>query len=85
MTLADWISTAGISDAECARRLFVTRQALSRYLAHSRFPRPDVLRRIHDLTNGNVTANDFALPHSAQAAPSRHGKSGVRVSQVAAR
>lgn len=85
MTLADWISAEGISDAECARRLDVTRQALSRYLSHLRFPHPDVLRRIHNLTSGKVTANDFVLPHSAQAGTLRHGKSIARVSQVAAR
>lgn len=60
MTLATWLAASGITDAEFARQIGVTRQALSRYKAHSRFPRPDVLKRIHHVTTGSVTPNDFA-------------------------
>lgn len=68
MTLAKWISAADLTDAEFARRLGISRQALSRYKAGTRIPRPHILHRIMSLTNGAVTANDFVFVASRERA-----------------
>lgn len=62
MKISDWLDTAEIADSEFADRIGVSRQALSRYKAGTRTPRPTVLARIRAETNGRVTANDFLPP-----------------------
>jgi transcriptional regulator with XRE-family HTH domain len=59
MKISDWLDKADIADSEFADRIGVSRQALSRYKAGTRTPRPSVLARIRAETNGRVTANDF--------------------------
>lgn len=59
MKLKDWLSKHRISGSEFARRLNVTRAAVSRYSTEDRVPRPAILRRIHDATDGEVSAADF--------------------------
>lgn len=59
MNLDTYLLQHRISPAEFARRIKVGRMAVHRYLRGERFPRPDVLARIHYVTAGQVTANDF--------------------------
>lgn len=62
MTLGEYLSEHQISDRAFADKIGVTRQALHRYRRHERQPRPDVLRRIREATDGAVTPNDFLEP-----------------------
>lgn len=59
MTLNDWMITREKTNAELASAIGVTRQALSRYRLGLRMPRPEVIAKIKDATNGEVTATDF--------------------------
>jgi transcriptional regulator with XRE-family HTH domain len=68
MKISDWLAKADIADSEFADRIGVSRQALSRYKAGARTPRPNVLARIREATNGRVTANDFVPSDPTEAA-----------------
>lgn len=59
MKISDWLRTSEHSDTEFADRIGVSRQALSRYKAGTRMPRPEVLARIREATGNAVTADDF--------------------------
>lgn len=72
MKLSDYLITQQITPAEFARRIGVGRMSVHRYIRGERFPRPDVLQRIHQATKGRVTPNDFLLlsPTPAPGSPS---------------
>jgi predicted transcriptional regulator len=59
MTLSDYLNRAKINQAEFARRIGVTRFAVSLYLAGKRAPRPDVAKRIMEVSKGRVTAREL--------------------------
>lgn len=64
MKLREWRQEQGLSDAELARRLSTGRENVRRYQLppdHPQFqmPRKDMMRRIYELTDGQVTANEF--------------------------
>eukprot|EP00752_Nemacystus_decipiens_P016921 g15149.t1 len=59
MKLSDYLITQELSPAEFARRIEVGRMSVHRYISGERFPRPEVLARIHQETSGQVTPNDF--------------------------
>jgi len=59
MKLSAFVEGAKVPVGQFAVQLGVSRQTLHLYLTDQRFPRPDVLRRIHAATGGQVTANDF--------------------------
>jgi transcriptional regulator with XRE-family HTH domain len=61
MTLTSWLSKSKTSDADFALRIGVTRQALWRYKFAGRIPKPEIIARISEATNGRVTANDFVF------------------------
>jgi transcriptional regulator with XRE-family HTH domain len=58
MRLTDYLSTSGVSDADFAEAIRVSRQAVHRY-KHGRRPKWSVLDRIREVTGGAVTADDF--------------------------
>lgn len=58
MRLADYLATKGISQAEMARRIGVSRWSISRYCAGD-LPSRDKLERIAEATGGDVLPNDF--------------------------
>jgi len=62
MKIEAWLKQAGIADPDFADRIGVSRQALWRYKAGIRTPRPAVLVRIREATDGHVSANDFLAP-----------------------
>jgi len=68
MKLRDWLEKEGISGNEFARRLGVAKATVSRYATDDRIPRPAILRRIHDETNGEVSAPDFMFCGQAESA-----------------
>lgn len=85
MTLASWLSETKISDAEFADRIGVSRQALWRYKAMERVPRPEILSRIHTATSGAVTANDFMQPVTPERLDAMFEAQGLRVTDATPR
>lgn len=67
MKLSDYLSGQNESPAAFAAAIGVSRQAVHRYKAGERVPRPEVLSRIRAATNGAVTADDF-MPAPREAA-----------------
>lgn len=66
MKIDDYLKASGSTDPEFADRIGVSRQALWRYKSGIRTPRPAILARIREATDGQVTANDFVpLPAHA--------------------
>ncbi len=59
MTLGEYILTHAPNGADLARKVGVSQAAISRYANRKRVPRPDVMRRIAEVTGGAVTPNDF--------------------------
>lgn len=60
MTLEDYLKSENLSAAEFGRRIGVnSRMTVIRYLTGERIPRPKVMSRIHEVTGGAVTPNDF--------------------------
>lgn len=60
MRLDQFLSENEMTAAEFGRRIGVTPQAVLRYREHLRTPKPVVMKRIIDATEGRVTPNDFA-------------------------
>jgi transcriptional regulator with XRE-family HTH domain len=58
VTLAIYLKTARLNDAEFGRRIGVPRQYVQRY-RHGSIPTPEIMERIVAATDGQVTANDF--------------------------
>lgn len=59
MNLRPYLEENGISPAEFAREIRVEPASVHRYLSGERIPRPEILERIIQATNGAVQANDF--------------------------
>jgi transcriptional regulator with XRE-family HTH domain len=70
MDLRTYLDSNGLDEAAFASRLEVTREAVLLWLAGARMPRPAMLKRIVEKTNGRVTANDFmnSRPESREVA-----------------
>ena len=58
-TLANWLCTKDISDAEFGRRIGCGRGSIGRYTRGERYPDPPTLVRIRQETSGDVTADDM--------------------------
>ena len=58
MTLREYIREQGLTQAEAAHQLGLSRQVLALYIRQT-IPRPVVMRRIHQWSNGLVDANAF--------------------------
>jgi len=61
MRLAEYMQQAGLKDAGLAEVLGVRVQSIARYRTGQRVPRPDVMRRIVEITGGAVRPDDFYL------------------------
>ena len=59
MRLSEYLALQKIKPSEFARRIEVSRAAVARYISGDRFPEPSVLIRIRDVTDGDVTPDDF--------------------------
>lgn len=72
MKLHTYMSQKGLTDAAMAALVGnTTSQAINRYRRGRRFPRPQVMIRIAEVTEGAVQPNDFfeADPDPADGAP----------------
>lgn len=66
MKLAEWLDVSNTTDAELAHRIGTSVISVRRYLNGTRKPASVVMRKIHSVTDGEVTANDFwLLTHQA--------------------
>lgn len=59
MTLADYLTTKKISQAEFAQLIGVSQVAVSRYASGQRMPRRNWLLKIREVTGGLVNGDDF--------------------------
>lgn len=62
MTLAEYMTKRKLTPEAMAVLIGgVTASGVTKWLRQERVPRPDQQRRIHEVTNGRVTPNDFIL------------------------
>jgi len=62
MNLRTYITANGLTYEQAAALIGgVSRSAVIKWCRGERFPMPGQLRRIYEVTNGEVTPNDFAL------------------------
>lgn len=59
MKLKEFIENNRITQIELAEMLGVHASAICHYVNGKRIPEPDIMRAIKNLTNGQVSANDF--------------------------
>lgn len=59
MLLKEYLLKKKLSCSQFARLIGVTVQAVNRYINNHRIPDKYVMPRIYNVTNGEVTANDF--------------------------
>lgn len=59
MTLEAYLTEAGLSRNEFAKRIGVSGETVRRYVAGIRIPEKDVMEKIALVTTCKVTANDF--------------------------
>ena len=59
MPLAEWIRAQGFTQRAVARRLGVSPSTLSRLLKGERSPSASLMRRVYELTRGEVTPMDL--------------------------
>ena len=64
-SLADWLRSRDITDADFAARIGVSRGTVGRYCRGERFSDPQTLLRIRAQTEGAVTADDMLATWSA--------------------
>lgn len=81
MKLSDYLAEKQIEKAAFAATLGVTMMAVHQWLAGTRIPRPEFIRKIADATDGLVTANDFvdySAPTCRAPARPKRGAAGAR-------
>lgn len=59
MKLADYLSSVNLSHEHFAGLIGVEQATVTRYVNGQRYPRPEILARIREVTSGQVTPNDF--------------------------
>lgn len=67
MRLNDYINTHDLTRALLAEKLGVSHETVRRYLTGESVPRPRTMQKITDLTEGQVTPNDFYTSQSGEA------------------
>ena len=58
MKLVTWRKQRGLSQSECAELFSVTRLSVVRY-ENGRIPDREIMRRIDEITDGQVSPNDW--------------------------
>lgn len=61
MKLKDWLHKNGVAQAALAAHIGVTQAAVSMWVNGVMVPEPATMRKIHRVTGGKVTPNDFVL------------------------
>ena len=63
MRLEIYLKDRGIPREKFARSLGVSRQAIDHWIRGHRFPRPEHVMKIEQMTEGLVCANDWYVPN----------------------
>lgn len=70
MKLDAYLRVHGLTSAEFARACGLSgKQLIHQYRHGLRFPTPENLRRIREITSGDVTADDFVDQHAGASPP----------------
>jgi hypothetical protein len=64
MMLETWMIKNELTDMELSKKIGVTHSAVRKWRVGIRIPRPKQVARILEVTNGQVTANDFVKNYS---------------------
>lgn len=59
MNLRSYLTASGISESAFGAQIGVSQAAVNRYVRRARIPTQQVMARIVEATDGQVTANDF--------------------------
>jgi transcriptional regulator with XRE-family HTH domain len=59
MKLRAHLTQTGTSVAEFSRKIGVSKMAVQHWVSGNRIPRPEIMKRITEATNGAVQPNDF--------------------------
>ena len=59
MTFDEWVRVSNLSDLSVAEKLGVPGIYIGRYRRGETIPRSDMMKKIYDLTNGQVEPNSF--------------------------
>lgn len=68
MTLSEYIAEAGLTQEGFAKLVGASQDEVSRWAAHRRTPRREMLVTIKEVTEGKVTADSFLEPLPAKKA-----------------
>lgn len=63
MTLDEWMIEQGLTDVVLARQLKIQRETVWRHRHRGVIPKPDQMKKYHELSGGKVTPNDFHNLH----------------------
>ena len=77
MNLREFLKLQKISQKQFAKNLGISPISLTRYIYSKRFPEKKILKNIHELTDGIVTANDFLSSSSNNDLLSRDDKNNI--------
>ena len=77
MNLREFLKLQKISQKQFAKNLGISPISLTRYIYSKRFPEKKILKKIHELTDGIVTANDFLSNSSNNDLLSRDDKNNI--------
>lgn len=77
MTLNEYMAKLKINNTEFAQQIKVTARAVGHYRVGARIPKHDVMRRIGEVTDGAVTANDFYSHKTAPSTPCGISPQGI--------
>lgn len=64
MMLETWMIKNDITDEQMAKKVEASASGVRKWRLGMRIPRPVQMRRIYEVTNGLVTANDFVKNYS---------------------
>lgn len=66
MNLETWMTKNKMTDERLAAMLSVSASAVQKWRVGKRMPRPNQIKKIFDMTNESVGANDFVLNYSKE-------------------
>lgn len=66
MTLEQYITANELTHEAFGKLIDAPQATINRYVNKKRFPSPDMIRKIHDVTAGKVTFSDWYQPEPAE-------------------
>lgn len=59
MTLSEWMQQSGVNDQKLSEKLGISRSAVTQYRLGDRMPRPEILVRLVEATDNQVSPIDL--------------------------